>query len=153
MLVGPGTLLAPTGPGPLNGLQFVVKQVFDVAGQVTGAGNLVLAAESLPAQRSSPAVDLLLAAGATCIGTSHTDQFAFSLSGVDSQTGQPRNPVDPSRLPGGSSSGSAVAVASGLVLFECPPPIAGWLECAHPMGWSRRPACSPWRPASTRSAG
>ena len=115
--VGPTPLLEPTGDGPLSGLDFVAKDVFDVEGQVTGAGNPTRLVEEPPAPESAAVVTALAAAGARCIGKSHTDEFAFSLAGIESQSGSPRNPVDPARLPGGSSSGSAVAVASGLVPF------------------------------------
>ncbi len=115
--VGPAVLLEPTGDGPLRGLDFVAKDVFDVRGEVTGAGNPTRLVEERPAETSAAVVDALGAAGARCIGKSHTDEFAFSLAGIESQSGSPRNPVDPARLPGGSSSGSAVAVASGLVPF------------------------------------
>jgi amidase len=115
--VGPGPLVEPTGDGPLHGLDYVAKDVFDVAGEVTGAGNPTRLAEEPRAARSAEVVELLAAAGARCIGKSHTDEFAFSLAGIESQSGSPRNPVDAARLPGGSSSGSAVAVASGLVPF------------------------------------
>jgi amidase len=115
--VGPAVLVEPSGAGPLVGLDFVAKDVFDVVGEVTGAGNTTRLDEEAPAVRSAEVVEQLAAAGARCIGKSHTDEFAFSLAGIDSQSGAPRNPVDPDRLPGGSSSGSAVAVASGLVPF------------------------------------
>ncbi len=116
----PGTDARASGApgGPLAGRTFVAKDLFDVAGLPTGAGCPEWAAtHPVPAQTAS-AVLRLLAAGATLRGKAHTDELAFSLSGTDSRMGSPRNPACPDRLPGGSSSGSAVAVASGLVEFS-----------------------------------
>jgi amidase len=115
--VGPAELLAGAEGGPLAGLQFVAKDVFDVAGHRTGAGNPTWLAESLPATRSAPAVTRLVAAGATCVGKSHTDEFAYSLEGRNAHYGIPYNAAAPACAPGGSSSGSAAAVAAGLVAF------------------------------------
>ncbi len=64
-----------------------------------------------------PAVDQLLAAGAELAGKTITDELAFSLEGVNAHYGTPPNPACPGRIPGGSSSGSAAAVAAGLVDF------------------------------------
>lgn len=125
LVVGPAVLLAPTGDGPLAGLEFVVKDVIDIAGQVTGAGNPTWAATHPSAATSAAVVEHLVAAGAVCVGRSRTDELAFSLSGRDGRGGQPINPVDPARLTGGSSSGSAAAVASGLVPFALGTDTAG----------------------------
>lgn len=99
--------------GPLRGLTFVAKDVFDVAGDVTGAGNPTWAEEAAPAASDAEAVAALLAAGASLIGKSITDELAFSLAGTNVHHGTPRNPSAPGRVPGGSSSGSASAVAAG----------------------------------------
>lgn len=101
--------------GPLRGLAFAVKDIIDVAGIRTGAGNPDFLAEAVPAAEHAPVVAALLAAGADLVGKTVTDEFAYSLQGTNSHYGTPRNPVDPLRVPGGSSSGSATAVASGLV--------------------------------------
>src|SRR5271170_2192254 len=69
------------------------------------------------ASASAPVVDALLAAGARLAGKAVTDELAFSLEGVNAHYGTPVNPACPDRIPGGSSSGSAVAVAAGLVDF------------------------------------
>ena len=114
LIVGPSVLAEPVGTGPLDGLTFVAKDLFDVAGHRTGAGNPDVLAAAEPAASHSPAVASLLGAGATCIGKAHTVETAYGLSGVNDHYGTPVNPVDPRRDPGGSSSGSAVAVASGL---------------------------------------
>jgi amidase len=100
--------------GPLDGLTFVVKDLIDVAGHVTGAGNPDWAAGKAPAARSAPVVERLLRGGATLVGKTITDELACSLEGENHHYGTPLNPRAPDRLPGGSSSGSAVAVAAGL---------------------------------------
>jgi amidase len=111
---GPRARLAPLASGPLDGLTFVVKDLIDVAGCVTGGGNPDWAARQTPAARSAPVVECLLRAGATLVGKTITDELAFSLEGENAHYGTPENPRCPGRLPGGSSSGSAVAVAAGL---------------------------------------
>ena len=103
--------------GPLAGLTFGVKDIFDVAGYVTGCGSPEKRAESPPAARSAPVVEMLLAAGARFAGKTHTAELAFSLDGRNEHYGTPINPAAPDRVPGGSSSGSAAAVAAGLVDF------------------------------------
>lgn len=115
----PGPLLhvAATAPGPLDGLSFAVKDLIDVAGKVTGGGNPDWLRTHEPAPRSAPVVDRLLEAGANLLGKTITDELAFSLEGVNAHYGTPLNPACPDRIPGGSSSGSASAVAAGLVDF------------------------------------
>ncbi len=105
---------APTGSGPLDGLAFAVKDLIDVEGTVTGGGMPDWARRQQPAAASAPVVSRLLAAGATLVGKTVTDELAFSLEGENHRHGTPLNPRAPGRLPGGSSSGSAVAVAAGL---------------------------------------
>jgi len=111
---GPRARRAPTGSGPLDGLTFAVKDLVDVAGVVTTAGNPDWARCQSPALTSAPVVERLLRAGATLVGKTITDELAFSLEGENHWYGTPVNPRAPDRLPGGSSSGSAVAVAAGL---------------------------------------
>jgi len=108
---------APSGRGPLDGLSFAVKDLIDVAGEPTGAGNPDWLSAQTAAPVSAPAVDHLLAAGANLVGKTVTDELAFSLEGVNAHYGTPVNPACPDRIPGGSSSGSAVAVAAGLTDF------------------------------------
>jgi amidase len=103
--------------GPLRGLTFAVKDVFDIAGHRTGNGNPVWLDTHPPAARTASAVEQLLAAGARMVGKTHTDELAYSLNGENVHYGTPTNPNAPGRIPGGSSSGSAVAVAGGLVEF------------------------------------
>jgi len=114
LVVGPGTLAAGPAGGPLSGRAFVAKDLFDVAGMPTGAGCPEWAATHPVPEETASAVARLLAAGATLRGKAVTDELAYSLSGTESRMGAPQNPACPDRVPGGSSSGSAVAVASGL---------------------------------------
>ena len=107
---------------PLFGLPFAVKDNIDVAGLPTTAGCPGIAYR--PA-RSAPVVERLGAAGALLVGKTNLDQFATGLVGVRSPYGVPRHPFDPAYIPGGSSSGSAVAVATGLVSFALGTDTAG----------------------------
>ena len=111
---GPRTRLESTGSGPLDGLTFVTKDLIDVAGTVTGGGNPDWHGQQTPAAASALVVQRLLQAGAAMVGKTVTDELAFSLEGENEHYGTPINPRCPDRLPGGSSSGSAVAVAAGL---------------------------------------
>jgi amidase len=103
--------------GPLAGLTFVAKDVFDVAGHPTGAGSPDWLRTRPPATETATAVERLVQAGASLVAKSHTDELAFSLNGQNHHYGTPLNPRAPDRIPGGSSSGSAVAVAGELVDF------------------------------------
>ncbi|MDP6620082.1 MAG: amidase family protein, partial [Nitrospinota bacterium] len=103
--------------GPLAGLRFAVKDLYDVEGHVTGRGNPDWLATHGPAESTAPAVARLVEAGATMIGKTITDELAFSLFGENFHYGTPVNTRAPDRVPGGSSSGSASAVAGGLVDF------------------------------------
>jgi len=101
-------------PGPLAGVPFAVKDLYDVAGQVTTAGSAVRR-NAAPAARDAVAVARLKAAGAVLVGTLNMDEFAYGFATVNAHYGVTRNPHDPERLAGGSSGGSAAAVAAGLV--------------------------------------
>jgi amidase len=114
---GPRTQVAATASGPLNGLRFAVKDLIDVARVTTGGGNPDWLASHTAARAHAPCVDALLAAGATLHGKTITDELAYSLEGENHHYGTPLNPRWPHALPGGSSSGSASAVASGDVEF------------------------------------
>jgi len=113
----PGAIVhrEPRGTGLLSGLSFAAKDLFDVAGLVTGCGNPDWAATHEPAEADAWAVDALLSAGATLIGKTITDEISLGLLGINRFYGTPLNPRAPDRVPGGSSSGSASAVAGGLV--------------------------------------
>jgi amidase len=110
-------VLPPSADGPLAGLKFAVKDVYDVAGHPTGAGNPQwLATHAIP-QQHAPLVAQLLGAGASLYGKTVTDELAYSIHGDNLHYGMPLNSAAPDRIPGGSSSGSVAAVAAGLVDF------------------------------------
>ena len=100
--------------GPLAGLRLGVKDIFDVAGYRSGWGNPARLAEAPVAEVTAPAVKRLLDAGARFVGKTQTDELAFSLLGQNAHFPHPINPAAPERVTGGSSSGSAAAVAGGL---------------------------------------
>src|SRR5215469_12724604 len=100
--------------GPLTGLTFAAKDLFDIAGHVTGGGNPDWARINPIPTRHAWAVQLLLDAGASLIGKTITDEVSLGILGENPFDGTARNPRAPGRVPGGSSSGSAVAVAAGL---------------------------------------
>lgn len=103
--------------GPLCGLTFVVKDLIDLAGQVSGNGSPDWRLTHKPATAHAPSAAALLEAGATCIGRTVMDEMAYGLIGENVHDGSPVNPAVPNRFPGGSSSGSAAAVAGGLTDF------------------------------------
>jgi len=109
--------VAGSGKGPLSGLTFGVKDIYDIAGHKTGFGNPDWLDTHPPAVRTAPAVESLLAAGADMVGKTHTDELTYSLTGENVHYGTPVNVRAPGRIPGGSSSGSAAAVAGNLVDF------------------------------------
>jgi len=109
--------LRGSGRGPLAGLTFGVKDLFHIAGARTGFGQPDWLRTHEPPTETADAVQRLLDAGADMLGKTHTDELAYSLSGENIHYGTPINPRDPRRIPGGSSSGSASAVAGGLVDF------------------------------------
>ncbi|MGF7005515.1 amidase [Aminobacter sp. BE322] len=100
--------------GTLAGQRLAVKDIYDVAGLVTGCGNPGMAKSGPPAQRTAPSVQVILDAGARFVGKTQTDELAFSLMGQNAHFPHPVNPAAPNRVSGGSSSGSAAAVAAGL---------------------------------------
>lgn len=101
--------------GPLHGLTFAAKDIFDVAGYVTGGGNPDWKATHEPAGAHAWVVDALVRAGATMMGKTLTDEVTRGIFGENMHYGTPVNPRAPDCVPGGSSSGSASAVAGGLV--------------------------------------
>ena len=103
--------------GSLAGLRFAVKDIYDVAGHKTGFGNPVWLASHEPATLTAPIVQALLDAGATLMGKVITDELTYSLHGDNVHDGTPANTKAPGCVPGGSSSGSAAAVAAKLVDF------------------------------------
>lgn len=107
-------LVAAHRAGPLAGESVAVKDLFAVAGHRIGAGNPAWLEHASQEPQHAWAVERLLAAGADVVGIARTDEFAYSLAGTNAHYGTPPNPTAPGRIPGGSSSGSATAVSSGL---------------------------------------
>ncbi|MBX9596862.1 MAG: amidase [Roseomonas sp.] len=112
----PGTKvhLPGTPGGPLTGLTFAAKDLFDVAGHPTGGGNPDWARQNPIPTRHAWAVQALLDAGATLVGKTITDEVSLGILGENASEGTPLNPAAPGHVPGGSSSGSASAVAQGI---------------------------------------
>ena len=106
-----------SGKGPLAGLTFGVKDIYDIAGHKTGFGSPDWLATHEAAAKTAPVVAALLAAGADMVGKTQTDELTYSLNGENAHYGTPVNLNAPGRIPGGSSSGSAAAVAGKLVDF------------------------------------
>jgi Asp-tRNA(Asn)/Glu-tRNA(Gln) amidotransferase A subunit family amidase len=103
-----------TRTGPLSGVPVAVKDLIDVAGLPTRCGSAVRA-DAAPAREDAAVVAALRAAGAVVVAKTHTHEFAYGPTGDIAVEGPCRNPRDPQRITGGSSSGSAAAVAAGLV--------------------------------------
>jgi aspartyl-tRNA(Asn)/glutamyl-tRNA(Gln) amidotransferase subunit A len=99
--------------GPLDGIIVSIKDLFDVAGEPTRAGSRVLE-DAAPAAEDAAAVRRLREAGAIIVGKTSMSEFAFTGVGANPHYGTPGNPADRARVPGGSSSGAAVAVADGM---------------------------------------
>jgi amidase len=110
----PDAPVAHAAAGPLAGLSFAAKDLFDVAGYPTGGGSPIVLALSGIKTRTAPTVQKLLDAGARFVGKTVTDELAFSMNGQNAHFGAPRNGAAPDRISGGSSSGSASAVSNGL---------------------------------------
>jgi amidase len=113
-VAGPRVHIAGAPSGPLAGLTFAAKDLFDVAGHPTGGGNPDWARQHPLPTRHAWAVQRLLDAGATLIGKTVTDEVSLGILGENPFDGTPLNPAAPGHVPGGSSSGSASAVAQGL---------------------------------------
>ena len=108
----------PGAPGgPLAGLTFAAKDIFDIAGHITGGGNPHWKATHPPAAANAWVVQRLVDAGAAMVGKTITDELTRGIFGENAHYGTPVNPRAPGRVPGGSSSGSAAAVAGGAVDF------------------------------------
>jgi aspartyl-tRNA(Asn)/glutamyl-tRNA(Gln) amidotransferase subunit A len=100
--------------GPLDGAVITIKDLFDVAGEVTRAGSAMLAKRGKKAAADAPTVKRLRDAGAVIVAKTNMTEFAFSGVGANPHFGTPGNPADRKRIPGGSSSGGAVACADGI---------------------------------------
>ncbi|OGO92357.1 MAG: hypothetical protein A3F41_00035 [Coxiella sp. RIFCSPHIGHO2_12_FULL_44_14] len=110
-------MLPPYQSGRLDSLLFAVKDCIDIADEITGWGSPVWADTHPKAAVHAVCVEQLLAEGATCVGKTITDELTYSLLGENPFYGTPSNPKAPQHVPGGSSSGSASAVACGEVDF------------------------------------
>ena len=113
---GPGHIEG-SGRGPLAGLTFAVKDLFHIAGYVTGGGSPEWLRTHKPEAETATSVTRLLEAGADMIGKTVCDELFYSFSGANAHYGTPVNVRASGRVPGGSSSGSAAAVAAGLCKF------------------------------------
>ncbi|HEX4172424.1 MAG TPA: amidase [Acetobacteraceae bacterium] len=109
---------APLGSGRLSGLNFAVKDLFDVGGVLTTYGNPDWASTHPAATSTAPVITALLQAGARLVGKTKTMELAYGLTGENIWQGTPINPRAPDRFPGGSSCGSVASVAGGLVDFS-----------------------------------
>ncbi len=110
------TELETIDTSPADGARtLAVKDCIDVAGTITTAGSPAVAAAAEPATVDAPCLAGFRAAGVRVVGKTNLHELCFGASGVNPHYGTPVNPLDPRRIPGGSSSGSAVAVASGAV--------------------------------------
>lgn len=109
--------LQGSAEGPLSGLTFAAKDIFDVAGRVTGAGNPDWFQTHDKAEKTARAVQVLLDAGAHLNGITTCTELTRGIMGDNAHYGMPKNPRAPDRVPGGSSSGSASAVAGKVVDF------------------------------------
>ncbi len=105
----------PTPEGPLTGIPISVKDNFDQKGRVTAGGSVVLR-ERPPAAQDATAIARLKAAGAALLGRTNMTELAYSGLGLNPHFGTPENPNDPSRVPGGSSSGAATSVRADLAV-------------------------------------
>src|SRR6187431_2451150 len=117
--------MKPTGNGKLDGKTFVVKDLFAIKGHISSFGNARWRETHLASEATSPIITKLLTAGAHLIGTAKQDQLAGSLVGNIGEGEAPINSLYPNRFTGGSSSGSAAAVAGGLVDFALGTDTAG----------------------------
>ena len=100
--------------GPLDGTIVSIKDLFDVAGEVTRVGSKIFAEEGKPAVADAPVVHRLRAGGAVIVAKTNMSEFAYTGVGANPHFGTPGNPADRKRAPGGSSSGAAVAAADGM---------------------------------------
>ena len=108
------TARAGVAAGPLAGVPFAAKNLFDIAGLPTRAGSSINR-DRAPAARDAPLIARLEAAGAVLVGALNMGEYAYDFTGENVHDGHCRNPHDPERMSGGSSSGSGAAVGGGLV--------------------------------------
>jgi Asp-tRNA(Asn)/Glu-tRNA(Gln) amidotransferase A subunit family amidase len=139
-LVG-SPLVTGSNEGPLRGHTIAVKDLFAVAGMRRGLGVRAFVMDARLEFETAPAVKALLDAGADVTGIAQTDQFAYSLAGVNPDYGTPPNPAAPSSIPGGSSSGPASAVALGQATIGLGTDTAGSIRvpASYQGIWGLRP--------------
>jgi amidase len=132
----------PRGSGSPDGLNFAVKDLIDIGGHKTGCGNPTWRGTHPPASVNAVCIEQLLDADARCVGKTVSDELAFSLLGENHFYGTPLNPKAPERVLGGSSSGSASAVACWLVDFALGTDTGGSVRVpANNCGvWGMRPS-------------
>lgn len=128
--IGPRRLVGGALSGPLASHAFVVDDLIDVEGEITGAGNATVLAEARPAARSAAVVSALTDAGATCVGKTNVDEFGIVLRDSRLHTGVVLNPAAPDRDVAGSSRGAAAAVAAGIVSLGVGRDTSGGLRVA-----------------------
>ncbi|MFE9247371.1 amidase family protein [Streptomyces sp. NPDC007088] len=138
-----------SGTGPLNGVRLAVKDVFAVAGTPTGAGHPRWRQTHAAPARDADALARLTAAGASVAGVAHTDELAYSLAGTNAHYGAVRNPAAPARTVGGSSSGTAAAVAAGLADLGLGTDTAGSIRV--PAAWTGLYALRPTHARTDRT--
>lgn len=131
----------PYGSGPLDGMTFAVKDNIDLAGTRTSYGSKSWQEAHADAVHNALCVEQLLGAGASCVGKTIADEFTYSLTGENPFFGTPLNPRAPDRVPGGSSSGSASAVACGICDFAIGTDSAGSIRVPASFcgAWGMRP--------------
>ncbi|WP_062463762.1 AtzH-like domain-containing protein [Demequina soli] len=137
-----GTPLVAGAPdGPLAGETVAVKDLFAIAGQRIGIGVRAYLDEAPIEPETAPAVQALLDAGASVLGIAQTDQFAYSVAGLNPDYGTPPNPAVPGAIPGGSSSGPATAVALGQATIGLGTDTAGSIRvpASYQGLWGLRP--------------
>lgn len=117
--------LSPNSTGELNGLTFAVKDVIDIKGEKTSCGNPTWLEQQIICKDNAICIELLLAKGATCLGKTVLGEFSSGSTGVNHFFGMPLNPNAITRVPGGSSSGSASAVAANIIDFSLGTDAAG----------------------------
>ncbi|WP_461215852.1 amidase family protein [Lacticaseibacillus sp. GG6-2] len=139
--------LAPTHSGTLSGLTFAVKDVIAISGRTTGLGNPTWLRTHKPARQTAPIITELLRQGAMLCGITITDEFMFSVKGDNHHYGAPLNPAYPNCYCGGSSAGSASAVAQGDVDFALGTDTGGSIRvpASHCDLYGLRPT---WQPAA-----
>ena len=128
-LKGRAAEIAGNDNGPLTGYNFGAKDVFDIAGLPTSNGQPLWPETRPLPEKHATAVSKLLEAGATLTGKTVCDEMCYSLAGDNIHYGAPINPTSPERSVGGSSSGSAAAVAGELVDFALGTDCGGSVRC------------------------